>query len=169
MVRIVLGIVGVLAATGVLILGAGFLSVENTVGGLDPAARGSVPGSVRFDAEERDYTVAFNTRQADSLVNDTRCTVTHPNESVTRIRGDRQSVAEEGKTIGEFEGRGGTTTVECTAVERDLDNLSARFTVAPQREWIRIVGFTLIGAGIVGILVGVALILLGARARARSA
>jgi hypothetical protein len=166
-IRIILGIVGILLSTGAVILGAGFLSAENAIGGLDPEGRGSIPGSVRFDADERDYTVAFNTRQPETRVNDARCTITHPNESVTRIRGDRQAVAEEGVTIGEFEGQGGTTTVECTLVERDLDNIAARFTVAPQREWIRIVGFVFIGAGVAGILLSVVLILFGTRARSR--
>ena len=169
MVRIVLGIVGILVATGVVFLGGGFLAADTTVGSLDPAARGSIPGSVRFDADERDYTVAFNIRRAESLVNDARCTVTHPDESVTRIRGDRQKVSVGGETIGEFEGRGGVTTVDCTFVERDLENISTRFVVTPQREWIRTIGFVLIGVGIFGILASVALILFGLRARSSSA
>jgi hypothetical protein len=168
-VRIILGIVGVLAATGVAILGAGFLAAEQTVGSLDPAARGSIPGTLRFDADERDYTVAFNTHRPESLVNDARCTITHPNEFVTRIRGDRQKVSLAGETIGEFEGQGGATTVDCTFVERDLDNVAARIVITPQREWIRIAGFVLIGAGVAGILASVALILFGVRARSRSA
>ena len=167
MVRIVLGIVGVLAATGLAFLGAGFLAVENTVGSLDPAARASIPGSVRFDAEERDYTISFNTRRSDALVNDARCTITHPDESVSRVRGDRQKVSLEGETIGEFEGRGGATTVACTFVERDLDSVAARIVVTPQREWIRSVGFVLIGVGVAGILGSVALIMFGVRARSR--
>lgn len=168
MIRIVLGIVGILVAVGLVVLGAGFLAAESTVGALDPAARGNAPGSVRFDAEQRDYTVAFNMRQADTLVNDARCAITHPDESVTRIRGDRQKVALTGETIGEFEGRGGTTTVECTFVERDLENISARFVVSPQREWIRLAGFAAIGAGVFGLLVSVALILFGVRGRSRA-
>ena len=168
MVRIVLGIVGILAATGVAFLGAGFLAVENTVGSLDPAARASIPGSVRFDADERDYTISFNTHRPDSLVNDARCTVTHPNESVSRIRGDRQNVSLAGETIGEFEGRGGRTRVDCTFVERDLGNVAARIVITPQREWIRVAAFVLIGAGVAGILASVALILFGVRARSRA-
>jgi len=168
-VRIVLGIVGILAAVGVVALGAGFLAVENTVGALDPAARASIPGSVRFDADERDYTVSFNVRRPESLVNDARCTIIHPDEQVTRIRGDRQNVSLHGETIGEFEGRGGPTTVDCTFVERDLDNVAARIVVTPQREWIRTIGFVLIAAGVAGILAAVALIVFGVRARSRPA
>jgi hypothetical protein len=164
-IRIVLGIVGILMSTGVVLLGAGFLSVESTIGALDPAARASIPGTVRFDADDRDYTIAFNSRRPVTLVNDARCTITHPDESVTRIRGDRQKVSLAGETIGEFEGRGGSTTVECTFVERDLDNVAARIVITPQREWIRVVGFLFIGAGVVGILSSVALILFGLRAR----
>jgi len=167
--RIILGIVGILASVGVLALGVGFLSADSLIGSLDPAARITAPGSARFDAEDRDYTVAFNTRQADALVNDARCTITHPNESVTRIRGDRQKVSLSGETIGEFEGRGGPTKVDCTFVERDLENVSARIVVSPQREWIRIAGFVLIAAAVAGILASVALILFGVRARSRSA
>jgi hypothetical protein len=72
-------------------------------------------------------------------------------------------------TIGEFEGRGGPTTIACTFVERDNDNLTARMVIAPQREWIRTIGFILIGAGVFGILGSVALILFGVRARSRTA
>jgi hypothetical protein len=164
LVRIVLGIVGILGSVGVLVLGVGFLQADTLIGSLDPVARLTAPGSARFDAEERDYTVSFNVRRPESLVNDARCTITHPNESVTRIRGDRQSVSVAGETIGEFEGRGGPTTVACSFAERG-PNTVARIVVAPQREWIRIVGFVLIGAGVVGILVSVALILFGVRAR----
>jgi hypothetical protein len=50
LLRIILGAVGLLCAVGVLVLGAGFITVETTLGGLDPVARGSIPGSLRFDA-----------------------------------------------------------------------------------------------------------------------
>ena len=168
MIRIVLGIVGILVSAGVVFLGAGFLSVESTIGALDPAVRAPIPGTVRFDAEDRDYTIAFNSRQPEALVRDARCTVTHPDESVTRIRGDRQKVSLRGETIGEFEGRGGSTKVDCTFVERDLENVGSRIVITPQREWIRIAGFVLIGAGVVGILISAALVMFGARGRAGS-
>lgn len=169
MVRIVLGIVGILGAAGLIAIGVGLLQAESTLGGLDPAARLTAPGSVRFDAEERDYTVAFNSRRPETLVNDARCTITHPDESVTRIRGDRQNVSISGETIGEFEGRGGSTTAECTFVERDLENVGANLVITPQREWIRIIAFVVIGASVFVILVSTALILFGMRARSRTA
>ena len=55
------------------------------------------------------------------------------------------------------------------AVSGDLENVAARIVITPQREWIRIAGFVLIGAGVAGILASVALILFGVRARSRAA
>jgi hypothetical protein len=163
-VRIILGILGMLGAVAVLFVGVGFLQADSLVGSLDPAARGSIPGNLRFDAEERDYTIAFNARRPESLVADARCLVTHDDTSTDTLRGDRQGVSVTGETIGEFEGKGGPTAVACSFVERGPDTV-ARIVVTPQREWIRTVGFVLIGAAVVGILVSFALILFGIRAR----
>ena len=168
MIRIIAGIVGTLVAVGVILVGVGFLQVESTLGALDPAVRASIPGTARFDAEERDYTIAFNARQAESLVRDARCTIAHPDESVTRVRGDIQETAITGETIGQFEGKGGPTAVECTFVERGPD-ASSRIVVTPQREWIRTVGFIVMGAGVFVLLGSVALIMSGARARSKPA
>ena len=153
---------------GIVFVGVGFLQVESTLGALDPAVRTPILGAARFDADERDYTIAFNARQVEALVRDARCTITHPDESVTRVRGDVQETAITGETIGQFEGKGGPTTVECAFVERGPD-ASSRIVVTPQREWIRTVGFIVIGAGVFVLLGSVALLLSGAHARTKPA
>jgi hypothetical protein len=56
--------------------------------------------------------------------------------------------------------------VECSFVERDLQRVSARFYVSPQREWLRTFGFVLIGLGVVGVLASAFLLVTGIRSRA---
>jgi hypothetical protein len=163
--RIVLAVVGILVGVGVLIAGAGALYVEQASGAFLNAGEGRAPGEVRFVAEDRDYTVHLGSGATDSLRNDARCTVRRGNESVVKLRGDRGGVSVSGRTVGTFQGVPGTTRVECTFVERDLDNVSARFYVSPQREWLRTTGFVLIGLGVVVILGSTALIVTGRRPR----
>lgn len=96
---------------------------------------GRAPGTLRFDAEPRRYTVALSAkpdgifdglsrterrqkfRVHDSDASQARCTVTHPGGGTSRVRGDRQTVRESfGNvyiTVGEFDGRAGPTTVDC--------------------------------------------------------
>jgi hypothetical protein len=46
-----------------------------------------------------------------------RCTIAHPGGSTSKVRGDRQTISENVgnvyATVGEFDGQGGTTTVDC--------------------------------------------------------
>ena len=164
MLRIVLAVVGILIGVGVLLAGAGALYVEQASGAFLNAGEARAPGEVSFVAEDRDYTVHLGSG-ADSLRNDARCTVRRGNESVVKLRGDRGTVSVSGRTVGTFQGVPGTTRVECTFVERDLDNVSVRFYVSPQREWLRTTGVVLIGLGVVVILGSTALIVSGVRAR----
>jgi hypothetical protein len=50
-------------------------------------------------------------------VAEARCTVAHPGGATSRVRGDRQTVSESVgtvyATVGEFDGKGGTTGVDC--------------------------------------------------------
>lgn len=169
MARIVLGALGILIGIGVVALGAGALWSEQAVSAFLNAGEGRSPGTVRFTAEDRDYTVVLGSGGNGPLTRDSRCTVTRANESVVKLRGDRTRVQVNERTIGEFQGIPGTTTVECTFVERDLDLVSARFYVAPQREWLRTLGFVGLGGGVLVILMSVFLILAGVRSRASPA
>ena len=166
MARIVLGVVGILFGLGIVAVGAGALWSEQAVGAFLNAGEARSPGTVRFTAEKRDYTVFLGSGGNSGLTRDSRCNVTRANESVVKLRGDRTKVSVDERTIGEFEGIPGTTTVECTFAERDLDLVSARFYVAPQREWLRTLGFVGLGGGVIVILVSVFSIFAGVRSRA---
>ena len=97
---------------------------------------GRAPGRLSFDAERERYVIALSAkpdgnifdglsrterrrkyRVRESDVSEARCTITHPNESTESVRGDRQTVSETVgnvyATVGEFDGKGGRTTVEC--------------------------------------------------------
>lgn len=96
---------------------------------------GRAPGQLTFDAKRERYVIALSAkpdgnifdglsrterrrnRVRESDVSETRCTITHPNESTQSVRGDRQTVSETVgnvyATVGEFDGKGGRTTVEC--------------------------------------------------------
>lgn len=98
-----------------------------------------------------------------------RCTVTHPDGSTSRLRGDRQAVSIQAgafDTVGEFDGQAGQTTVECR-IEDDLfgGGDEEQFVVAEVEEGWRTAGFVLLGGGVVLTLGGVGLILWGARPR----
>ena len=96
---------------------------------------GRAPGTLRFQARDVRYTVALSAkpdgffdglsrterrrkfRVRDSDANQARCAVRHPDGSTTRLRGDRQTFSEtfgtSYATVGEFDGKPGTTTVQC--------------------------------------------------------
>lgn len=99
-------------------------------------SEGRAPGRLSFDAERERYVIALSAkpdgnifdglsrterrakfRVRESDVSEARCTITHPNESTESVRGDRQVVSETVgtvyATVGEFDGKGGRTTVEC--------------------------------------------------------
>jgi hypothetical protein len=99
------------------------------------AVTGRAPGTLTFDAERRRYVVALSAkpgnifhlmsrterrqryRVREGEASDARCTVTHPDESTTQLRGDRQGMSEtvgtSYMTVGRFTGRGGPTSVAC--------------------------------------------------------
>jgi hypothetical protein len=101
----------------------------------DAVAAGRAPGTLSFEARRTRYVIAlsakpdglfdglsrserrrrFRVREGDA--SEARCTVAHPGGSSSQVRGDRQGVSETFgnvyATIGEFDGKGGTTTVRC--------------------------------------------------------
>jgi hypothetical protein len=114
----------------VLAIGGNYQLRSNAV------TEGRAPGQLRFDAERERYVIALSAkpdgtlfdglsrterrakyRVHDSDANEARCTITHPDESTESVRGDRQNVRESvGNvyiTVGEFDGRGGATKVDC--------------------------------------------------------
>lgn len=118
-----------------LLVGVVLLASSSFLARTDPVAEGRSPGRVTFDAGRERYVIAlgakpdgifdgltrterrqkFLVREGDA--NESRCTVTHPDGTTSEIRGDRQAFSETFSnvyaTIGEFDGKGGETTVEC--------------------------------------------------------
>ena len=101
-------------------------------------AAGRAPGALTFDAKRERYTIALSAELDGSLgsllglsrterrrrfrvregeASDARCSIAHPDGTRGRVRGDRQTasttVATSYATVGEFEGKGGRTTVAC--------------------------------------------------------
>ena len=99
-------------------------------------SEGRAPGRLSFDAERERYVIALSAkpdgnlfdglsrterrrkyRVRDSDASEARCTITHPDGSTESVRGDRQTVRESvGNvyiTVGEFDGRGGPSSVDC--------------------------------------------------------
>jgi hypothetical protein len=99
-------------------------------------SEGRAPGRLSFDAKRERYVIALSAkpdgtlfdglsrterrrkyRVRDSDANEARCVITHPDGATERVRGDRQTVSETVgtvyATVGEFDGRGGATTVDC--------------------------------------------------------
>jgi hypothetical protein len=98
-------------------------------------AEGRAPGKLSFDAGSRRYVIALSAkpdgifdgltrterrrrfRVRESDVSEARCTIAHPGGSTSRVRGDRQTISEfvgnVYATVGEFDGKGGLTTVAC--------------------------------------------------------
>jgi hypothetical protein len=135
--RILAGIGVIVFIAGPCLLGAIVLAVGGNYRVRSNAiADGRAPGQLRFDAERERYVIALSAkpdgklfdglsrterrakyRVHESDANEARCTVTHPDGSTKSVRGDRQNVRESvGNvyiTVGEFDGRGGATTVDC--------------------------------------------------------
>jgi hypothetical protein len=98
-------------------------------------AEGRAPGTLSFTAERTRYVIALSAkpdgffdglsrterrqrfRVRDSDASQARCTIAHPGGSTSKVRGDRQTLSETVgsvyATVGEFEGRSGTTRVDC--------------------------------------------------------
>lgn len=122
-----------LVAAIAVIAGANLYSRTNAVGD------GRAPGKLTFDAGRKRYVIALSApieglfdglrdglgrterrqryRVYDSEQSNARCTITHPDGSTSTVRGDRQTTSESVGvsylTVGEFEGKGGRTTVDC--------------------------------------------------------
>ena len=122
-----------LVAAIAVIVGGNLLSRTNAV------SDGRAPGKLTFDADRKRYVVALSApidglfdglregmgrterrqryRVYDSEQSNARCTITHPDGSSSKVRGDRQTTSEtvgvSYLTVGEFDGQGGRTTVDC--------------------------------------------------------
>jgi hypothetical protein len=122
-----------LLAAVAVIAGANIYSRSNAV------SAGRAPGTLTFDAGRERYVIALSSK-VDGLFDGlrdglsrterrqryrvyegeqakARCSITHPDGSTTQVRGDRQVVSESVGTsyltVGEFDGRAGSTKVAC--------------------------------------------------------
>jgi hypothetical protein len=134
--RVIAGIAVILFLAAPCLIGAIVASVGgNVILRNNAVSAGRAPGKLSFDSARERYIIALSAkpdgifdgrtrterrrkfRVRESDVSEARCTVTHPNGSTTQVRGDRQTVSESVgnvyATVGEFDGKGGTTTVDC--------------------------------------------------------
>lgn len=183
-VRIVLGILGILFVAVPMLVAA--LVIVIGVGrweSLDPEAQGRVPGQVTFDAEDgTTYVVALGTGIINEtgggrsfntdVARDVRCTIRHPDDSEDTIRGDRQTsaVTRSGQyaSVGQFEGRGGTTVLDCFATSTDVfgEERDLPMIVHGSNQTLQYVGYGLLIGSAVVVLGCAGLIVFGARGRA---
>lgn len=134
--RVISGVLVILFLALPCLAGAIIVSIAGNVHLRNSAvAEGRAPGTLRFDATDQRYVIAlsakpdgifdglsrserrhrFRVRESDA--SEARCTITHPDDSSASVRGDRQGFRETFgtvyATVGEFDGKGGATTVTC--------------------------------------------------------
>ena len=134
--RVIAGIAVILLLAVPCLIGAIAASILGTASlRKNAVAEGRAPGTLRFDSTGKRYVIALSAkpdgifdgltrterrrkfRVRESDVSETRCTIAHPGGSTSKVRGDRQTISENVgnvyATVGEFDGKGGTTTVAC--------------------------------------------------------
>ena len=134
--RVIAGIAVILFLAVPCLLGAIVAAVAGTAYLRNNAdAEGRAPGTLSFDAADKRYVVALSAkpdgifdgltrterrakfRVRESDVSEARCTVAHPGGSTSKLRGDRQTISENVgtvyATVGEFDGKPGTTKIAC--------------------------------------------------------
>ena len=134
--RIIAGIAVILFLAVPCLLGAIVASVAGTAYlRRNAEAEGRAPGALSFDAADKRYVVALSAkpdgifdgltrterrakfRVRESDVSEARCTIAHPGGSKSTVRGDRQTISENVgnvyATVGEFDGKAGTTRIAC--------------------------------------------------------
>ena len=134
--RVIAGIAVILFLAVPCLLGAIVAAVAGTAYLRNNAdAEGRAPGALSFDAADKRYVVALSAkpdgifdglsrterrakfRVRESDVSEARCTIAHPGGSRSTVRGDRQTISENVgnvyATVGEFDGKAGTTRIAC--------------------------------------------------------
>lgn len=182
-VRIILGILGVVFVAVPMLLAAlviliGVARWES----FDPDAQGRVPGRVTLDADSgTTYVVALGTGIKNEtgggrsfhtdVAHDVRCTIHHPDGSEDSIRGDRQknAVSRTGEyaSVGQFEGKGGTTDLDCVVTSKDIfgEERDVPMIVHESNQTLQYVGYGLLIGSVVLTLGCVGLIVLGVRGK----
>lgn len=185
--RVVLGILVDLFAIVLLIVGIIAAAAGPFILRDAAIADGRAPGSIELVAGTSRYVIALGDPETGSIFdgltrserrdryqvresdqNQARCTVTHPDGSTSEVRGDSQASAtfafNRYATVGEFTGKGGTTSVECRFdPEEDLlgTPTEAAFMVHPANRMAQYLGVGIIVGALVLGGIGVLLILWG--------
>lgn len=181
--RIIVGFLLILfVALPMLAVGILLVIGNQAAATLDPEAVGRVPGEVSFDAGRERYVIALGSGLGSGGTRSERrvfagessevdCTVTHPDGTTSEVRGNRQVASvstSDYETVGEFTGKGGSTTVECRF--RDETDLLGTTNDAPlivhdKREELLYGGIGFVIGSIVVILASAGLIAWGGRRR----
>ncbi len=159
------GIAAGVLAIPMLIVGGVLLGAENVIQTQSPVAKGPMPGTLRFDADDARYSVLLDSRRRRSTGDSyrARCDITRADGSQAKIRGDIQVIAVEGagQTIGEFQAKVGPTVVACRWAESATRQLS--LVVAEQQKELRFAAVALLIAGGAFLLACLVLLALGAK------
>jgi hypothetical protein len=187
---VLLGIaVIVLLAVPCLLAAVAVTAGANVYARSNAVSAGRAPGTLTFDADRERYVIALSSKLdglfdglRDGLTRTerrqryrvyegeqakARCSITHPDGSTTKVRGDRQVVGEtvgtSYLTVGEFDGRRGETTVACRfdPAKDLLGNVTETPLIVHEATSLRTLGwglfagvFLLAGAGTLLILKG---------------
>ena len=188
--RILAGIaIIVFLALPCLVAAIAVLAGGNIYSRANAVSDGRAPGQLTFDSERKGYVIALSApidglfkglregltrterrrryRVYEGEQSDARCTITHADGSKSQVRGDRQAVSESVGvsylTVGEFDGKGGRTTVACRfAPPKDaLGTVKETPLMVHEASSLRFVGwglfvgvFVLAGLGVLLILRG---------------
>jgi len=161
---IIFGVLAILFAIVVLVVGVLIYAVNSAVSVLDADAESRLPvAHMELHAEDARYDIFLAGSAANELeALDTVCTITLADGEVQEVRGDRQAVGETGTidSVGSFEAVEGPTEVDCEAEDAD-----ARIYVDRHRGGVELAAWITVGAGVLLLVAGVGLVLLGALVR----
>lgn len=164
----------VLIAVGLILLLAG--AIATWVVGIGQAVlaydRAAVGETLTFDGKAGDYSLLLLRNPLTPFIGNPEaqidCAVERPDDRTIQVNGAVAAVRTEtdaGIEIGRFSTTEGTTTVTCASTSA-ISSAGYFYSVAPVKPWFAIASTVALAAGVVVILVGVALLIIGFRGRA---
>jgi hypothetical protein len=158
---VVVGILAILISVVPLVVGGVLLLAEGAVNIADAEAEDTFPDAdLSFTADGgQQYDIFLSGRRVSegdaSLVN---CQITHPDGGRAEVDGTVQAVGVEGavSSVGSFDGVEGFTEIRCTGLDS-----GERIYVGRDRPGLELAGWVGIGAGVLGVLIGMALLFAG--------
>jgi hypothetical protein len=157
----VVGLLILLFSLVPLVVGGVLLVAEGAVNVADAEAEDTFPDAdLSFTADGgQQYDIFLSGRRVTegdaSLVN---CQITHPDGEQAEVDGTVQAVAVEGavSSVGSFDGVEGFTEIRCTGLDG-----GERIYIGRDRPGLELAGWIGIGAGVAGVLLGLALLFAG--------